>query len=166
MKLKGLLIAGIILVVVGAVFISGFFIVKYAHDNTMDGPGMINTRAFSRFYYTYGGGMLGERYTLTVDEFKLDYYKCESNGYTETTKQIDLDSDTYSEIERLLDEGGVREWTNLPKTDEFALDAPTTYLSVTFADGLEIKVNEEDIPPEDGWAKIKEIVDFLDKMAN
>lgn len=163
MKMRIGIVLGCILALICVGAIALFL--KHVRGNTMDGSGMINADAFEYLEYSRGGGEFGEIYSLTVRDDVLDYIECEGNGSETIRKTVIIDSETYNTIKGLLSEGEVRKWTKLEKSEYFATDEIRTDFEVDFADGLTIRVEHEDIPPAEGWEKIKEIVKILDELA-
>ena len=111
--------------------------------------------------YSYGGGELGDSYTLTLSEGKIIEESCEGNGAKTHKRTARADQGVYDEIEVIAGEYEMKNWHDLPQSEEFALDAPTAFFSIDFADGTWISLDSGDIPPQDGWNGVNRIRELL-----
>lgn len=159
------MVLGASLATIVLLFLIVYCFIKLNQKRVVDGPGMINGRELMQLKYYHGGSSLGDMFLLTIKDEKLNYLKCEGQGAPKIEKERIVDEKTREKVLSLLEEGGVRKWKNLPKTEYDALDEASTNFHVIFADGVEVRVENDDMPPEEGWQKVREIVQILELLA-
>ena len=181
MKTKLIVLFAVIAVFAAAAVITLVVLKQTARDRILDGPGMVNEDSFdfsgtylSRVYYWHGAGSLGDSTSveLTICPGKEDrpvvtvnYCDRPAVGEKETEKTVHLTSNVIRGVEEIIDRWGMKEWVDLPPAEEFALDAPTTSLTVTYSDGTSVTIGSDDELPEGGSAAIFEIRDYILRCA-
>ena len=172
--LKITIVMGVVLLaVVGAALI----IRHHMENQIMDGPGMINDNYFdfsetylSRVYYYYGGSELGDSYSveLTIEEddngdpdVRVAYYNQPSHDSKAKEKTVRVSPEVITGVQEIIDRYHMTEWTDLPKSDIFALDAPSTSFSYEYSDGTQYRLKDDDEWPEGAGTAIREILDYI-----
>lgn len=135
--------------------------------HVLDGDGMINPYAIQSFTYQRGGGELGASYVLYLENDKLTVERCEGNGSKTVKKTYTVPSDVFENIMNILGAAGVRQFGNdLPRREEFALDAETTSVSVYYLDGASVSFDSDRKVPDGGWKAVNEVVELLENIAD
>ena len=159
-KMKTLVI--VVVGILAALLIAFFALRSWTKSQIMDGDGMIKEPYTTYVYYSYGGGELGDSYTISLEDYKIEIRSCEGNGYPTETKSCEVDSEVYYLIDNIVYEYEMQKWGKLPKSEEFALDAPSTSLNIGLRNGDDISVSSYDEVPEGGWEAVREIVELLE----
>ena len=149
----------------------------YAKNNILDGPDMIREDTFDfsrtylcRVYYWHGGGSLGDssslELTIEPDEegrpvVQIVSFDQPGAGEKAVEKTVRSSSYVVDGVQDIIDRYGMTEWVDLPPSEEFALDAPTTSLSYEYSDGTSFSIGSDDELPEDGYRAIREIRDYI-----
>ena len=181
MKTKMIVPIVVILVFALAAVITVLILKHGARDRILDGPGMVNEDVFdfsgtylSRVYYWHGAGELGDstslELTICPDEEErpvvtVNYRDLPAAGEEETEKTVHLTSNVIRGVEEIIDRYGMKEWTDLPPAEVFALDGPTTSLSYEYSDGTSVTIGSDDELPEGGYAAIREIREYILRCA-
>ena len=141
----------------------------------MDGPGMVyedpfdfNRTYLKRVAYRESNGENGERFDLEVsitqsedgtpDTTAVFYYVPYLNA-KETDKTVKSGSHLISNIEEMIDNNKMREWTDLPEAEFFALDGPDLWFEYEYSDGSYYSLSNTDEVPD--WGVVNQIVDYI-----
>ena len=171
-----------VIAVLALAAVVAILIVKHgARDRILDGPGMVNEDVFdfsgtylSRVYYWHGASSLGDSTSLELticpgEEDRpvvtVNYRDLPAVGEKETEKTVHLTSNVIRGVEEIIDRCGMKEWVDLPPAEEFALDAPTTSLTIAYSDGTSVTIGSDDELPEGGYAAIREIREYILRCA-
>lgn len=172
-KMKWILIIAAVLIVLGIVFL----IVKpgdeapgvkpgaEAPGAVLDGDGMINPTAVSKFSYYCGGGMENGHYRVTLEADELTVER--RTGEKTARKKYTVPDETIAEIENVLFASGMKEWRGeFPTSEYFALDADTVSVSIDYYDGAHISFNSNQEVPGEGWDSVNETMRLLEAIAD
>ena len=146
----------------------------------MDGPEMVNedTFDFDRTYlkrveYRLFNGESGEQFDLEVSiyphedgspETVVNYYYVPYLNEKATEKTIRFSSFIISNIEEIIERNKMREWTDLPEAEFFALDGPNIWFEYDYSDGTEYSFSNTDEVPD--WGVVDQIVDYILQCSN
>ena len=140
-----------------------------------DEPNMIyeDTFDFNRTYlkrvaYRKSDGESGEQLDLEVRISQLEdgrpetivsYYYLPYVNQKETEKEIRFSSFIIKNIEEIMENNHMREWTDLPKSDSIALDEPDICFEYEYSDGSYYSFSNTDEVPD--WGAVNQIVDYI-----
>lgn len=129
------------------------------------GEGTGRPYAVSSFSYYRGGGMENEHYRVTLEANKLTVEN--RIGQKTTRKKYKVPDDVISEIEKALNDSGMKDWSgDFPQSEFFALDADTTSIEIDFGDGTHIEFDSDQIVPDGGWEAVRKTMDLLESIAD
>lgn len=157
MKKNMLIYIGTALVVLGLLALGAGLRERHIQRRIMDGPGMINEEKVKYLYYYHGGSSLGDLYRIELQGASFTVEECPGNGMKTKMKTYTVDSSFYSDLDGIIEEYGIKNWTDLPDSEIFALDAATTSLDIRFSDGSSISFSSSKELPEDGWEAVRKI---------
>lgn len=112
--------------------------------------------------YSRSGSSDGALYSIELRGSKMEVTKCPGMGEKTKVKKYKVYSDLYETLNQLIDTYAVRNWVNLAKSDVFAMDAASVFLAISFADGQQITVKNDDILPEGCGKGYREIINALE----
>ena len=149
--------------------------------NIVDGPGMVREEHydFSGTYlteisYYRGGGSLGDSNSLEMTVRKLTedrgevqvvYSDRPTHDSKETNKTVRLSVSVLTGVDEIIERYHMTEWKDLPKTDLFALDAPSMSLTCEFSDGTSIRLGSDLDMPDQAYPAITELLNYIKTCA-
>ena len=175
MKKKTIIIVLIVSVILA---VTGGMIMRFRNRHIfdpMDGPGMIHEDTFDfnrthlkRVAYRKFNGESGERLDLEVSISQLEdgspetiatFYYVPYLDQKETDKEVRSGSYLISNIEEIIENNHMREWTDLPEAEFFALDGPNIWFEYEYSDGSCYSFSNTDEVPD--WGAVNQIVDYI-----
>ena len=163
-KMTWILIIAAVIIVLGCIFI----IVRPGTSNfgnVLDGDGMINPYAISRFYYDCGGGIVNARYTVTMEADELTVER--RTGEQATRKKYIVPDETISKIENVLYDSGMKnQQGDFPESEYIALDADTISVVIDYYDGAHIEFDSNQEVPDGAWEAVDETMRLLEAIAD
>ena len=123
-----------------------------------------------RVSWRRGAGSLGDSSSLELTMepdaegrpiVRVFYSDQPSHNAREVKKTVRVSSDTVRGVEEIIDRYGMRDWTDLPPREEFALDAPSSSFTIRYSDGTSVTVDGGDEVPEGCWEAIPEIRAYI-----
>ena len=159
-------IVGVAVVVVAAV-IAGILIHSRQNESSPSGADADVRLTFFAIYS--GGGELGghSSWEITATDGGKAKIVIEEqishDSRTKTTKRT-VSAGVLRQLEAIIDAHGMAGWNDLPESDIFALDAPSTSVSLTI-DGQRVSFGGDDELPSGGWAAVREMRAILEEAA-
>lgn len=160
-KMTVFLILGIILIVVGILFIAAYAFKKDVDNNILDGPGMIYEPDIRSASYTHGGSMNGEYCGITLYDGKITVTERENAGAEETTKTYDVGIRAYNAIQDIAEKYDLFARNGRYTATIDVCDAATTSVSLTDKGGNVCNFSTAFELPDDILAAIEEIKDAM-----
>lgn len=117
--------------------------------------------------YSYAGDMIGsyEEYSITLNDNNVDCTRYEEIQPEHSAKphisKTTIDRTNLDKIYLLFKENNLETWNDLPLSEEFVLDAGTSYYKFVLLDGTEISFNSNDEWPDGSYEAIREILKIL-----
>jgi len=152
-----MIIIGIVLIVLGLLVLAGGLWLHHLQGQIMDGPGMVYEPDIESLTYYHGGSSIGDIYRIDLYESSFTVTECPGNGNPTSEKKYDVGAGIYGKLEEIVFRYDMTSWTDLPDSDVIALDGPTTYIDICFADGREISASSNQELPKGGWNAVDEI---------
>ncbi|MCF0150179.1 MAG: hypothetical protein HUJ80_02075 [Firmicutes bacterium] len=112
--------------------------------------------------YSRGGTALGDSYTVELSDYRFTETLQPSWNEKAKRKTYRVDAAFYEALDRLLEEGDVRSWTDLPDNDRYALDGFTVSFTVTFADGTVARYNSSKLLSQEGMDVIGQVLTLFE----
>ncbi len=125
--------------------------------------------------YYYGGGMEDTYVSRSIEkdeagQFCLIAEDRQGNRYYDMYRSYQVEDGLIKELEDYIRTYNLSAWTDLPEPEEYALDAPSTQLRMTFCDEQgkyldSITLDYDRVFPEGGYAIVNTLVEkFLSPM--
>lgn len=118
-------------------------------------------------YFSYGqdGGDLGMHYEIFV--VKTDGGKCHieeadqpAHNFKLKVRRVNRTTAVTERLEAIAAEYSMDQWTELPQSEIYALDAPGTYIRMIY-NGTEYSWNDQTEFPENGGEAVRKMVELL-----
>lgn len=157
-----LLIAGLIALLVIAAAVSAFAYFRKADVKDYDKTGLTYVE------YSLSGGMEGGIYSISVSvtgakTATVSLFDQETHNSRPLKRSRNTDRDRLDGLLEIIDKYGMRDWKDLPKSEIFALDAPSATVEFIIS-GKSFSFSDGDEFPEGGGAAMADIKNYLEGL--